>query len=244
MFCLAVSLISLILVTRINRLIERRRLKIDCLNPFFIGVYSLGSATKKDGSAGKKVIFESALYGVKPDANGEVPSVYELPCGKCYNCRKRQAFAWSIRIGMERKLYPDDECCHLCLTYDEDHVPEELVHSDFQGFIHHLRVILQREQGKKIRYFMCGEYGGRFGRPHFHVLLFGYDFFKDGVFAGKSESGFDTYSHEYIDRAWNKGRAVFEDLTDRSAMYVAQYTQKKLIQVSELLEDKKPPIFR
>lgn len=219
-------------------------LTIDCLFPGIVAVYSLGSAIKKDGSRGHKVVFGSAIGDIKPDINGEVPAVYQVPCGKCYNCRKQQAYAWSVRIQMEQLSHPQSECCFLTLTYDDAHLPPELNHKHVQKFMHTLRVIIDRHCGAKIRFFLSGEYGSKLGRPHFHLMLFGYDFFKDAQFSMRSQSGAFLYTHDFINRAWPYGLASFGEVTAASAMYVAQYTTKKLLTSDELLEGRTPPYIQ
>ena len=41
-----------------------------------------------------------------------------------------------------------------------------------QRFMKRLRMKI----GVPVRYLLCGEYGEKRGRPHFHILLFGYAF--------------------------------------------------------------------
>ena len=43
----------------------------------------------------------------------------------------------------------------------------------FKKFMKRLR---KRFKGKRIRFYMCGEYGEQFDRPHFHACIFGVDF--------------------------------------------------------------------
>jgi hypothetical protein len=49
--------------------------------------------------------------------------------------------------------------------------------SHFQKFMKRLR---DRIKPLKIRFFHCGEYGDLTRRPHYHALIFGYDF-PDGI---------------------------------------------------------------
>ena len=80
---------------------------------------------------------------------------------------------WAIRCVHEASL--NDVNCFLTLTYDDDHVPAglSLFYPDFQAFMKRLRA---RFSNVRVRFYMCGEYGDNFDRPHYHALLFGFDF--------------------------------------------------------------------
>lgn len=94
----------------------------------------------------------------------------EVPCGKCVICQRNLVHDWGFRLRYEaeasKKVY------FVRLSYDNEHLPINkdgyvtLVKSDLQKFFKRLR--------KKIsfRYFAVGEYGSKFGRPHYHVLFF------------------------------------------------------------------------
>lgn len=53
----------------------------------------------------------------------------------------------------------------VTLTYDNDSLPGDsgLHKEDFQRFMKRLR----KYSGYDLKYFACGEYGGRFKRPHY-----------------------------------------------------------------------------
>ena len=57
----------------------------------------------------------------------------------------------------------------VTLTYDDDHLPEynSLNYKHFQDFMKRLR-----KSHSGVRFYMCGEYGEDFSRPHYHALLF------------------------------------------------------------------------
>lgn len=230
-----------------------------CLHPITIFIGAEGSDKKKDGSPGKKVEFwhhscdYSELDMVKSfnPETGEVGSLVTIPCGKCYYCRKKKAYEWLVRIQMETSLYDDDECCFLTLTYDDAHLPwstpvrddaigsPTLNHQHVQAFLKRLRRAIEPKQ---IRYFMCGEYGTKYERPHYHLCIFGYDFFKDSYFAGVSQSGETLFGNKLIDDAWQQqGFASFGSLDDASAAYVAQYNVKKLVSGLEVTDGRKSP---
>jgi hypothetical protein len=78
-----------------------------------------------------------------------------------------------------------------------------------------------------IRYYHCGEYGSKFGRPHYHALLFNFDF-PDKVFLKKAPSGEYLYSSKILSDLWPLGHANIGSVTFQSAAYVARYIMKKV----------------
>lgn len=163
----------------------------------------------------------------------------DLPCGQCIGCRLDRARQWSVRCMHEAQLYEDN--CFLTLTYDNDHLPvgETLVKEDFQKFMKRFR---KKYSPQKIKYYMCGEYGGQFGRPHYHACIFGFDFC-DRILDGKSKSGEDVYTSPDLVALWGNGRVAVGDLTFQSAGYVARYCVDKLTgdKGDAVYKDKIPP---
>lgn len=78
----------------------------------------------------------------------------------------------------------------------------------------------------ELRFYMAGEYGERFQRPHFHACIFGYDF-KDKIVY--SERGGKTlYTSKTLTKLWGKGFATIGDLNYQTAAYTARYIMKKV----------------
>ena len=111
----------------------------------------------------------------------------------------------------------------ITLTYNEEWLPYDgsLVKPHFQKFLKKLR----KRIGTKIRYFMCGEYGEHFGRPHYHACIFGYDF-PDRVL-WKKINGVSLFISPLLSEIWGKGFATVGAVSFESAAYVARYTLKK-----------------
>lgn len=161
-----------------------------------------------------------------------------LPCGRCSHCRLKRSREWAIRCMHEASLYvptvsnPDGRGnCFITLTYNTPHLPEfnSLRKRDFQLFMKRLR----KRFGSGIRYYMCGEYGGKYGRPHYHALLFNFNFDFDKYFWEKSPSGCDLYRSPSLEELWSDsngsiGYSSVADLTFDSAAYVARYVMKKI----------------
>jgi len=132
-----------------------------------------------------------------------------------------------MRCLHEAETYPVN--CFITLTYDDDHLPanRSVRHRDFVLFMKRFR----KKYPHTIRYYMCGEYGETFGRPHYHACIFNHDF-DDRVFY-KEENGVKLYTSEKLDQLWsdddgNIGNTTVGDVTFQSAAYVARYIMSKI----------------
>ena len=146
-------------------------------------------------------------------------SLLALPCGKCEGCILARRKMWALRCYCE-SLYHEQNC-FLTLTYDDDHLPKSLVKSHFQDFIKSLR-----NRGLKLRYFGCGEYGGKTGRPHYHLVIFGY-FPEDAKYFSLSASGFHQFTSKFLSASWPFGFLTVSCFTPETAAYTAGYVDKK-----------------
>lgn len=156
-------------------------------------------------SAGRFTVFND-------NGNKFVSEQLIVPCGQCIACRLNYGKYWSIRMMEELKHH--DKACFATLTYDDEHlnnVVEDygspvLVKSDLQNFWKRLR------KERKVRYFCCGEYGDRFGRPHYHAIIYGVS--PDEV--------------DLVAKHWQQGHIKLGTVTPDSCSYVAKYMTKKL----------------
>ncbi len=170
---------------------------------------------------GKRLI----IFG-PPDLKGDsyYPGVelLQLPCGKCIGCRLERSRQWALRCIHEASLHKEN--CFVTLTYNDEHLPScgGLIHRHFQLFMKRLRKCFS---DKKIRFYMCGEYGDKRGRPHYHAILFGLDFNDRVLF--KRDNGINHYTSDTLTRIWGKGFCVVDDVTFESSAYVARYVLKK-----------------
>lgn len=229
---------------------------LPCLSPLSLNVFPKGSKINKDGSDGSFLSFgfsnqlpELGNWYRPFSASGDDTPFnivskegvigYLVPCGRCINCRRNKSFRWSRRLLMESDGYKDDAMQFLTLTYDDNNLPADgkLHYEDVQAFLKRLR----KSCPAKLRFFCAGEYGDTFGRPHYHIILFGYDFFTGSKIAGYSADGKPLFHHSIIDNAWQKGYAEFGDVDQASIQYVAGYVTKKLM--SDNLEYPDAPPF-
>lgn len=117
-----------------------------------------------------------------------------------------------------------DDNCFVTLTYDDEHLPMDYSVDVvvFQRFMKRLR----KKYGAGIRFFHCGEYGDKSGRPHYHALLFNFDFPDRKLW--KKSSGGDLYRSASLERLWPFGLSSVGQVSFQSAAYVAGYIQKKV----------------
>jgi len=165
------------------------------------------------------LIFNAALAR----QSGAISSPVKVACYQCIGCRIARSKAWSVRCMHEASLW--DENCFITLTYSDGFLPHDgsLVKSDFQKFMKRFR---ERVYPRRIRYYMCGEYGGNFGRPHFHALIFNYDFPDKKFWTVRGDSS--LYTSEFLSDLWPFGYSSIGSVTYQSAAYVARYVMKKV----------------
>lgn len=110
----------------------------------------------------------------------------QVPCGRCYNCLRKRSNQWSFRLEQELKVC--SSAFFVTLTYGHKHLPiskngfRTLSKADAKSFLKRLRTNIERyhvrdgnrdnlKLAPKLRYFLCGEYGGKNGRPHYHAII-------------------------------------------------------------------------
>jgi len=150
----------------------------------------------------------------------------QLPCGRCVGCRLERSRQWAIRCMHECSLH--EHSVFVTLTYSDEALEKagnfqlrELRHDDFQKFMKRLR----KRFGAGLRYYMCGEYGEKFGRPHYHAAIFGLHL-KDKKLL-KNFRGNKLFTSKILTETWGLGHASFGSVTFNSAAYIARYVMKK-----------------
>ena len=149
-----------------------------------------------------------------------------IACGRCIGCRLDKSREWAIRCVHEAKQYEANS--FITLTYKPEKLPEfgSLEKRDFQLFMKRLRKSEQRKPGNEIKYFMCGEYGSRTNRPHYHACFFNYR--PTDLVLYKVKDGIPLYLSETLASHWQQGFVTVGNVTFESAAYIARYTTKKL----------------
>lgn len=149
--------------------------------------------------------------------DGEFPSEY--PCGKCKACRRSRTREWANRITHELTYWK--ESCFITLTYEDN--PKSLNKKHLQDFIKRIRKQLAP---REIKYFGCGEYGSKYDRPHYHLILLGVSV-KDKIFQESPKNTVHGKKLYYMPQ-WYYGYVDVGLVNYKSAAYVAGYIQSKL----------------
>lgn len=146
-----------------------------------------------------------------------------VPCGGCLGCKMQRSKDWAVRCWHEAETHGPDENAFVTLTYDDENLPyPPTVSNDVhQKFIRALR----DKTGLPIRYFMCGEYGDQYARPHYHYLLFGFQF--PDLYPWETINGNTYYRSELLEEVWTHGYSNVTEVTLSNAGYVARYIFKK-----------------
>lgn len=181
--------------------------------------------------------------------------VVYIPCGNCLACRRERRMDLTILQCLEASLYVDN--WFITLTYDDEKtwqlledVPYSLSRSHLSAFNESMRKHC-RYCGVDYRFFACGEYGDRYGRPHYHLSVFGvppsvlgigcdYDrerILKEGLNYGKfqalpsnmrDENGNPYWQSPIITARWQYGNHKIYRANKETFQYVAGYVTKKL----------------
>lgn len=127
-------------------------------------------------------------------------------CGKCLACQASKTEENIIRFNAETKAFP---CYFVTLTYKDECLPKNGVDKDHVlKFIHRIR--------KKFpcKYVAIAEYGGRFCRPHYHLLLWWLS---------------DKPQVSDLEECWKFGGLASYPVNDKQANYVAKYHTTKVL---------------
>lgn len=151
-----------------------------------------------------------------PDFEGNL----KFGCGKCVECINLRAKDWAERARHEISMCPQN--CFITLTYDNDHLPGEIVLKDpFQRFMKRLR----DRSGKKLSYMVSHEYGTERFRPHHHAIIFGYEP-KEYKYLTSTKKGSQLFTSPEISDLWDEGFHSIGEANEKTAFYIASYSLK------------------
>lgn len=139
-----------------------------------------------------------------------------------------------MRCVHEAQLHPASS--FITLTYSDEFLPPggSLVRRAVPDFVKRLRkrvcVYYPDCDGSvvpRISVLYCGEYGELLARPHYHALIFGFDF-PDKVPLPRSQFKDPLYRSPLLESLWPFGQSSIGALTFETAQYVARYSMKKV----------------
>jgi hypothetical protein len=145
-----------------------------------------------------------------------------VPCGKCVECLKDFQNQWTFRLEQEMKncLCP----VFVTLTYNDEHLPtyydcedgclrSKLVKSDLQKFMKRFRKNAG-ELADGCRFFAIGEYGSKYDRSHYHVVLM----------CPNARRTNDI--RKVVEKSWHLGFSKVRYCTSTQVKYVTKYMNK------------------
>lgn len=203
-------------------------------------VYTLARFSEKTA---RKIKYEDLMYE---------PKIMLIPCGQCIGCRIQQREDWTTRIELEARQWPKEQVWFITLTYDDDHVPgmilktgeimrkvqyvwkpgekspesvQTLLYTDVQKFLKRLR----KAYKSRLRFFCAGEYGEQTARPHYHMILYGWEPTDLKQLYKIRHNGY--YTSEWMQKLWGNGQIQIAQAVPETYRYVAGYVTKKMYEI-------------
>lgn len=145
-------------------------------------------------------------------------------CGRCIGCRLRNSQCWTLRNLLEFRTA--HTALFMTLTLDDDAMRKwdgSQARLLMRNFLQALRKSEARNGNPlPIRFFGCLEYGGTYGRPHFHMLIYNmvYNWMKPSIYRkGLPRPLFRT-------SLWPHGHVDYGELNLKTIKYTASYITK------------------
>lgn len=162
------------------------------------------------------------------------PKGYNVPCGRCLECRSLGQSEWQQRLSYEIKdLYArGGVAVFLTFTFNEEHLPYFVFNGvkqscfDRKGvltFLNRLKIRIYRKFGKgSYKYFFTSEYGKNTKRPHYHALFF-------------LENGVDIVAFcETCRELWSDNGYMFPKYDKRKNSYVGNNGEPSQVTIKSL----------
>lgn len=146
------------------------------------------------------------------------PKGLTVSCDSCHACKERRIDAWSHRMREEQKRH--DQVWFVTFTYANGNITRSpngylsLDKKDIKNWRN--RVYRYREKNgltSPWKYYLAGEYGTKFARPHYHAIIF-------GLLPGT------------IYATWGLGRVDIRHVNNNRIGYVCKYIDKDFKQHS------------
>lgn len=161
------------------------------------------------------------------------------PCGHCRGCLKDYIQSWSDRCNFESQTQSMPSAL-VTFTYNDEHLPVDcgVNYDDVRDFNKRFRYYLtSKDSSRRYKFYVSSEYGLEDFRPHYHMMLFGFD----------PQSSFDM---SCLYKAWcEHGEPIgfFEAdfLTSGRIKYAMKYVHKELSadMQDDIAKRGLPPLF-
>lgn len=167
------------------------------------------------------------VFGTSPTGHEQE---HDIPCGYCEPCRTNKAKLRGFK-SFTNSLYVE-HAMFITLTYGQfcpitPNYSYTLDKTAIPRFVKRLRKHVETESpGTKIGVLYCGEYGDQDDRPHYHLIIFNYNF-TDRYHWRKTKKGHDLDRSPSLEKLWTHGFSEIGSVTAASCTYVATYIYKK-----------------
>lgn len=146
-----------------------------------------------------------------------------ISCGRCFCCRLDMQSSIVNRLYCAWKYY--NVSAFVTFTYDDEHlrfnngfVNPTLSKEDLHRYLDKIRHQLDLDYA----YYVCGEYGDKFNRPHYHAIFFGLDY---------------QLHKSFFEKSWKLGSVKVLPLTSKAFNYVTKYVTSSNSQDDSLYFD-------
>lgn len=184
--------------------------------------------SKKLNPSGKRSMIFTYIPKLiyEPDPDGYT----ELKCGQCIGCKLARSCTWAIRCMHQAQMHEQNTFITFTLNnqtllsrknsknnpkhkkYDPAIIyqnQQSIDVEEHQLFLKRLR----KKYKQKIKYFHCGEYGDINRRPHYHSIIFNFDFPDkqyikenhqgDLLYVSEILEGTKQFKHNYLEKYHN-----------------------------------------
>ncbi len=152
-----------------------------------------------------------------------------ITCGYCPDCKGSKSVKTAMQLKCELIMSPDN-AFFITLTLNDENLRDDYsIHlPDMQKFIKRIRKELnKRYPCNKFRYLLQCEYGGKYSRPHYHIIVFDYPI--PDLEPAESDNERDGFISEYLETTWGKGTIFIMPLSYETCLYVVQHHYKDRI---------------
>ena len=153
----------------------------------------------------------------------------DVPCGKCYHCRKSYKTQWNLRLQHHyRYLTPAQKgnSYFITLTFSNEHLPNQCpTKEQIAPYVRKFLERVRKKYKKSVTHWIVSEYGDNTERYHLHGILF--------------DCPFPIWQ---LQKFWKYGFVSYRILSQRRITYVTTYVNKQLKGLIEL-PNRKQHIF-